>query len=54
MEFARKAGNEIIDLSDAEKARFNAAIAGAVEKFNTSEVKDGMTGADVVKLMKGM
>lgn len=54
VEFARKAGNEIIDLSDAEKAKFNAAIAGAMEAFNKSTIKDGMTGADVAKLMKGM
>ena len=54
VEYARKNGNEIIELSDAEKAKFNAAIADAVAKFKTATVKDGMTGEDVMKMMTGM
>lgn len=53
IEVARAAGNEIIDLSDAEKARFEAAMEAPTEAFLASSITDDMTGADLVALMKG-
>ena len=50
---AREAGNEIIELSDAEKARFGDAVAQALEDFEASDIGGGMTGADVITLMRG-
>ncbi len=53
IEAARQAGNEIIDLPDDEKAKFNAAIADELAKFKAAELKDGVTGAQVIQLMRG-
>ena len=49
---AKKAGNEIIELSDSEKAKFNAAIADALSTFSASTISNGLTGSDVIKLMQ--
>jgi len=50
---ARESGLEIIDLGADEKARFEAAIADALGEFEASDVADGMTGGDVISLMRG-
>jgi hypothetical protein len=42
----------MIDLSDEEKARWNAKIAPAVEAVRASQV-GSMTAAEVVAIMQG-
>ena len=49
---AADAGLEIIDLSDAEKARFNAAIADTLEATLASMAGDKTVG-EIVDMMKG-
>jgi len=46
-------GVERIDLSDEERARWEAAMQPAVEAWLASEVSQGMTGADIKALMRG-
>ncbi len=54
LDVAKAKGVEIVIISDAEKARFNKAIADALDKFKASKVSGGRTGNDVIKMMKGM
>ena len=53
VETARENGVEVIELSDAEIARFNAAMQPAMEDFLAREIRDGLTGADVIAAMNG-
>lgn len=46
-------GVEVIELSDEEKARWDAALAPALDAWLASDVSQGMTGADVKALMQG-
>ncbi len=54
LKLAKEKGMETIHLSKAEQDKFRQAIAGEMAKFNATKFKNGMTGADVVKKMKGM
>jgi TRAP-type C4-dicarboxylate transport system substrate-binding protein len=47
-------GVEIINLSAEEGARWDQAIQPAMDAWMASEVGQGLTGADVTKLMKGL
>jgi TRAP-type C4-dicarboxylate transport system substrate-binding protein len=53
IEVARENGVEIIELSDDERARWDAAIQPAMDEWLASDVGQGQTGADIMKLMKG-
>lgn len=53
LDVSAKNGVEIINLSAEEAARWDAAIEPAMEAWLASEVGQGLTGADVTKLMKG-
>jgi len=53
LEVSAQNGVEIINLSAEESARWDAAIQPAMEAWLASDVGQGLTGADVVKLMKG-
>ncbi len=53
IEVARDAGVEIIELDDAERAAMRDAIAGALADFENSELRDGLTGGDVLRMMAG-
>ena len=50
---ARENGVEVIELTDAEIARFNEAMQPAMDAFLASEIREGLSGADVVAAMKG-
>ncbi len=54
MKISKEKGVEIIQLPDAEIARFREAMKPALEKFNATKFKGGLTGAAVIKAMKGM
>lgn len=53
IEVARDNGVEIIELSDEEVARFNAAMQPAMDAFLASTISGDLTGADVVGVMQG-
>ena len=53
LDASAKAGVEIIALTEEEAARWDTAIEPAMEAWLASEVGQGLTGADVTKLMKG-
>ncbi len=53
LEVSAQNGVEIINLSAEESARWDDAIQPAMETWLASDVGQGLTGADVVKLMKG-
>ena len=53
VEVARENGVEIITLTDEERARWLAAMQPATEAWLASEISQGLTGADISKLMKG-
>lgn len=53
IEVAREAGVEIIELDEAERQRWYDKIQPALEAWKASEVGQGLTGADIMKLMKG-
>ncbi|WP_299304561.1 TRAP transporter substrate-binding protein [uncultured Litoreibacter sp.] len=53
LDVSAKNGVEIINLSDDEAARWDAAIQPAMDAWMASEVGQGLTGADVTKLMQG-
>ncbi|MEM7303771.1 MAG: TRAP transporter substrate-binding protein [Pseudomonadota bacterium] len=53
LDVSAKNGVEIINLSAEESARWDAAIQPAMEKWLASTVGQGLTGADVTKLMQG-
>lgn len=53
LDVSAKNGVEIIALSDEEAARWDAAIQPNMDTWLASDVGQGLTGADVVKLMKG-
>lgn len=53
LQLAKDNGVEIIELSAEEKARFDAAVAPALEASMSDKVGD-MTVGEVLKLMKGM
>ncbi|MEM7443828.1 MAG: TRAP transporter substrate-binding protein [Pseudomonadota bacterium] len=53
IEVARDNGVEIIELSDDEVARFNEAMAPAMEAFMESTISGDLTGADIVNIMQG-
>lgn len=46
-------GVEVITLSGSEVERFNVAMEPAMEAFLGSELRDGLTGADVFAAMRG-
>ena len=52
LKLAAESGVEMIELSDDEKARWNAALAPAIEAAMGSAAGD-MTVAEIVTLMKG-
>ena len=51
--FAKQKGVEIITLSDAERARANAAIAEAMAEFRARTLRGGKTGGEVYDTMAG-
>ncbi len=51
--FAKQKGVEIITLSDAERARANAAIAEAMAAFRARKMRGGKTGGEVYDTMTG-
>ena len=51
--FAKQKGVEIITLSDAERARANAAIAEAMAEFRARKMRGGKTGGEVYDTMTG-
>ena len=51
--FAKKNGVEVIALSDAERAKANAAIAKAMAKFRSTTLRGGKTGGEIHDLMTG-
>ncbi len=53
LEVSAQNGVEIITLSPEESARWDETIQPAMETWLASEVGQGLTGADVTKLMKG-
>ncbi|PSL20044.1 TRAP transporter substrate-binding protein [Shimia abyssi] len=53
LDVSAKNGVDIINLSDEEAARWDAAIQPAMDAWMASEVGQGLTGADVTKLMQG-
>lgn len=53
IQIARDNGVEVIELTDAEIARFNEAMQPAMDAFLSSEVSDGLTGAEVIAAMNG-
>lgn len=48
---ARNNGVEIIELDEAERQRMNDAISGALADFAARELRDGLTGGDVLRMM---
>ena len=50
---ARDAGVEIIELGDDERQRMSDAVQGALEDFRGRELRDGLTGGDVIDMMTG-
>lgn len=53
IEAAREAGVEIITLSDEERAKMDAAMQDALATFRARELRDGLTGGDVIDMMMG-
>ena len=53
IEIARENGVEIIELSDEERARWDAAIQPAMDDWLASDLGQGLTGADLERLFKG-
>ena len=53
LKVSAKNGVEIINLSAEESARWDKAIQPAMETWLASDIGQGLTGSDVVKLMKG-
>ena len=51
--FAKQKGVEIITLSDAERARANAAIAEAMAAFRARKMRGGKPGGEVYDTMTG-
>ena len=51
--FAKKNGVEVITLSDAERAKANAAIAKAMANFRSTKLRGGKTGGEVYDTMAG-
>ena len=54
MKIARDAGVEIIELSEEEKARFDAVVAEVYEAAQSDTVGDNTTVGEIIKLFKGM
>ncbi len=46
-------GVEIIRLDDAERARWNAAIKPAMDKWLASSISQGLTGGQIMAIMQG-
>ncbi len=53
LDAAREAGVEIIELSSEERAKMDAAMAGAVETFRARELNGELTGGKVIDMMTG-
>lgn len=53
MQVSKDNNVELIELSAAEKAKFEKAMAPALEKFYQSKVAGELTGAKIVEAMKG-
>ncbi|WP_282027029.1 TRAP transporter substrate-binding protein [Limimaricola cinnabarinus] len=53
IDVARENGVEIIELSDEERARWDAAIQPAMDDWLASGLGQGLTGADLARLFKG-
>jgi TRAP-type C4-dicarboxylate transport system substrate-binding protein len=53
IEIARDSGVEIIELSDEERARWDATIQPAMDEWLASDLGQGLTGADLARLFKG-
>ncbi|MEM1077275.1 MAG: TRAP transporter substrate-binding protein [Pseudomonadota bacterium] len=53
IDVARENGVEIIELSDAERARWDATIQPAMDAWLASDVGQGKTGAEITAIMKG-
>ena len=53
IQVSSESGVEIISLSDGERARWFEAMQPAISDFNASNISQGLTGADVTKIMKG-
>ncbi len=53
IEAARAAGVEVIELDEAERAAMNEAISDALAAFAENELRDGLTGGDVLRMMAG-
>ncbi len=51
--FAKKNGVEVITLSDAERAKADAAIAKAMARFRSTTLRGGKTGGEIHDLMTG-
>lgn len=53
IEIARANGVEIIELSEEEQARWDAAVQPALEEWWAADVGQGLTGREIWDLMKG-
>ncbi|MHA1567256.1 MAG: TRAP transporter substrate-binding protein [Alphaproteobacteria bacterium] len=53
IKIARDAGLEIIELDEAERAAMADAMSGALADFAASELRDGLTGGDIMTMMAG-
>lgn len=53
LKIAADNGVEIIQLSDSEIARFDAAMKPAMDKFLASKISGDLTGADIIAVMQG-
>lgn len=51
LDIAKKAGNELIELSEAEKARWAAAVDSIMEDLKKQKVGDSTIGAVMAKMM---
>ena len=54
IDVAAQNGVEVIELSDEERARWDAAIQPAMEQWLGQEVGQGLSGAEVMSLMQGV
>ena len=50
---AKKKGVQVINLSEAERAKANNAIKGAMAKFRSTKLRGGKTGGEIYDLMSG-
>ncbi len=51
IEIARENGVEVIELDASERQRMNDAITDALAEFAATELRDGLTGGDVMRMM---